>query len=69
MRKDAMAYAKSGSSLRRFPVPDHLPQTRVCLLYCFMLSVTPPSLQGAILHHLSRRRSYRAAPVNKNSWA
>ena len=36
------AYAKVGSSLRRPPVPEHLPsKTRVCLLYCFMLSPTP----------------------------
>ena len=33
------------------------PKTRVCLLYCFMLSPTPLTLQGAIPHHLSRRRS------------
>ena len=33
------AYAKAGSSLRRPPVPKHLPpKTRVCLLYCVMLS-------------------------------
>ena len=33
------AYAKVGWSLRRPPVPEHLPpKTRVCLLYCVMLS-------------------------------
>ena len=33
------AYAKAGSSLRRPPVPKHLPlKLRVCLLYCVMLS-------------------------------
>ena len=28
-----------------------------CLLYCFMLSPTTLTLQGALPHHLSRRRS------------
>ena len=32
------------------------PKTRVCLLYCFMLSPTPLTLQGAV-PHLSQRRS------------
>ena len=33
------AYAKAGSSLRRPPVPKHLPpKTRVCLLYCVVFS-------------------------------
>ena len=32
------------------------PKTRVCLLYCFMLSPTPLTLWGAV-PHLSRRRS------------
>ena len=45
------------------------PITRVCLLYCFILSPTPLSLRGALPHHLSRRGSYPTAPVNKNSWA
>ena len=30
------------------------PKTRVCLLYCFMLSPTPLTLLGAVLHHLSQ---------------
>ena len=52
------AYAKAGSSLRKPPVPEHLPpKTRVCLLYCFMLSPTSLTLQGAVPLHLSRRRS------------
>ena len=33
------------------------PQTRVCLLYCFMLSPTPLTLWGAVPHLLSQRRS------------
>ena len=33
------------------------PKTRVCLLYCFMLSPTPLTLRGAVPHHLSQRRS------------
>ena len=42
------AYAKAGSSLRNppgnFRAPT--PKTRVCLLYCFVLSPTPLTLQG-----------------------
>ena len=45
------------------------PQTRVYLLYCFMLSPTPLTLWGAVPHRFSQRRSKLAAPVNKNSWA
>ena len=33
------------------------PKTKVCLLYCFMLSPTPLTLRGALPHHLSQRRS------------
>ena len=33
------------------------PKTRVYLLYCFMLSPIPLTLQGADPHYLSRRRS------------
>ena len=33
------------------------PKTRVCLLYCFMLSPTPLTLRGADTHVLSRRKS------------
>ena len=33
------------------------PKTRVCLLYCFMLSLTPLTLWGAVPHHLSQWRS------------
>ena len=29
------------------------PKTRVCLLYCFILSPTPLTLRGAVPHHLS----------------
>ena len=46
MRKEASAYAKVGSSLRRPPVPEHLPPKPECLLYCFMLSPIPLTLQG-----------------------
>ena len=48
IRKEASAYTKAGLSLRKPPVPEHLPpKTRVCLLYCFMLSPTPLTLRGA----------------------
>ena len=45
------AYAKAGSSLGRPPdILEHLPpKTRVCLLYCFVLS--PLTLLGAVPHH------------------
>ena len=33
------------------------PKATVCLLYCFLLSPTPLTLQRAVLHHLSQRRS------------
>ena len=36
-----VAYAKAGLSLRKPPVPKHLPTKPVCLLYCFMLSPIP----------------------------
>ena len=48
------AYAKVGSSLRRPPVPEHLPpKTRVCLLYCVMLSTHSSDINGGLSpHHL-----------------
>ena len=53
------AYAKEGSSLRSPPGNSQAstPKTRVCLLYCFVLSPTPLTLWGAVPHHLSQRRS------------
>ena len=41
-------YAKAGSSLRSPPGNSRAstPKTRVCLLYCFVLSPTPLTLQG-----------------------
>ena len=50
------AYAKAGSSLRSIPGNSRAstPKTRVCLLYCFVLSPTPLTLRGAVPHyHLS----------------
>ena len=35
MRKEARHYAKARWSLRRPPVPEHLPPKPECLLYCF----------------------------------
>ena len=45
------AYAKVGSSLRSPPGYSQAstPKTRVCLLYCFVLS--PLNLLGAVPHH------------------
>ena len=52
-------YAKAGSSLRSPPGNSRAstPKTRVCLLYYFVLSPTPLTLQGAVPHHLFWRRS------------
>ena len=54
-----LAYAKVGSSLRSPPGNSRAstPKTRVCLLYCFVLSPTPLTLRGAVPHHLFWRRS------------
>ena len=48
------AYAKVGSSLRRPPVPEHLPpKIRVCLLYCVMLFTYSSDInRGLSPHHL-----------------
>ena len=45
------AYAKAGSSLRSPPGYSRAstPKTRVCLLYCFVLSLL--TLQGIVPHH------------------
>ena len=53
------AYAKAGSSLRSPPgnFQASTPKTRVCLLYCFVLSPTPLTLWGAVPHHLSLKKS------------
>ena len=47
----ASAYAKAGWSLRSPPGNSRAstPKTRVCLLYCFVLSPTPLTLRGAVL--------------------
>ena len=52
-------YAKAGSSLRSPPGNSRAstPITRACLLYYFVLSPTPLTLQGAVPHHLFWRRS------------
>ena len=53
------AYAKEGSSLRSPPGNSRAstPKTRVCPLYCFVLSPTPLTLRGAVPHHLSLKKS------------
>ena len=53
------AYAKAESSLRSPPGNSlaSTPKTRVCLLYCFVLSPIPLTLWGAVPHYLFRRRS------------
>ena len=51
-------YAKAGSSLRSPPGNSQAstPKTRVCLLYYFVLSPTPLTLQGAVPHYLSLKK-------------
>ena len=53
-----LTYAKAGSSLRSPPGNPQAstPITRACLLCYFVLSPTPLTLQGAVPHHLFRRR-------------
>ena len=50
-----LTYAKAGWSLRSPPENSRAstPKTRVCLLYCFVLSPTSLTLQGAVPPHLS----------------
>ena len=52
------AYANAGSSLRSPPGNSRAStlKTRVCLLYCFVLSPTPLTLQGAVAHYLSLKK-------------
>ena len=54
-----LAYAKAGSSLRSPPGNSRAPtpKTRVCLLYCFVLSPTPLTLLEAVPHHLFLKKS------------
>ena len=54
MRKEALAYAKAGSSLRKPPVPEHLPQNQ-SLFYA--LTYTSDFTGALPHHHFSRRRS------------
>ena len=52
------AYAKAGSSLRSPPGNSwaSTPKTRVCLLYCFVLSPTPLTLRETVPHYLSLKK-------------
>ena len=53
--EEGSAYAKAGSSLRSPPGNSRAstPRTRVCLLYCFVLSPTPLTLLGALWKRVS----------------
>ena len=61
------ACAKAGSSLRSPSGNSRAstPKARVCLLYCFVISPTPLTLQGAVPHHLFLKKSQLTVPVNK----
>ena len=54
-----LADAKAVSSLRSPPGNSQAstPKTRICLLYCFVLSPTPLTLRGAVAHHLTLKKS------------
>jgi len=54
-----LAYAKAGWSFRSPPGNSQAStrQTRVCLLYYFVLSPTPLTLWGSVPHQLFQRRS------------
>ena len=41
------------------------PQNQSLSTYCFVLSPTPLTLRGAVPHHLSLKKSWLTAPVNK----
>ena len=58
-KEGGSAYAKAELSLRSPPgnFQASTPKTRVCLLYCFVLSPTPLTLQAAVPHHLSLKKS------------
>ena len=78
-----LAYAKVGSSLRSPPGNSRAstPKTRVCLLYCFVLSPTPLTLRGlspttisllnrffwphVIVHSLPTVRGMRCSKLSK----
>ena len=45
--------------------PSIYPKTRVCLLYCFMLSPSPLTLQGAAPPPPTSLREGVRAPANK----
>ena len=55
--KGGSAYAKAGSSLRSPPGNSRAstPKTRVCLLYCFVLSPTPLTTGSCPLPPLSEK--------------
>ena len=55
----SLTYTKTGSGPRGPPGLSRasIPITRVCLPYCIMLSLSLLTLQWAIPHHLSLKRS------------
>ena len=58
MRKEALAYAKAGSNLRRPPVLEHLPPKPESAYFTVLCSHLHLWLYGGLFpHHLSRRRS------------
>ena len=58
MRKEAQhTQRRDRASGVPLEILEHLPpKTRVCLLYCFVLSPTPLALRGAVPHYLSEKR-------------
>ena len=58
MRKEARhTQRRDRASGVPLEILEHLPpKTRVCLLYCFVLSPTPLTLRGAVPHYLSLKK-------------
>ena len=72
MRKEASAYAKVGSSLRKPLFPSIYSQNQglpTLLFYALTYTSDFTGVGGSDAHYLSQRRSKLAAPINKNSWA
>ena len=47
MRKEASAYAKAGSSLRKPPVPEHLPPKPESAYFTYALTYTSDFKEGS----------------------
>ena len=70
MRKEASAYTKAGSSLRKPPVPEHLPPKPESAYFTVLCSHLHLWLYGGLTPTTSFREGVNLQlQVNKNSWA